>query len=95
MMDSQPLEARTVVFLCGGKSCEKEGGDKVYESLRELAKESGKKEKIEVRRCECLGPCKKGPCAYAFPSGVLLTGLKPKHAKKVLEAAIGTESQDQ
>jgi NADH:ubiquinone oxidoreductase subunit E len=94
-MDSQPLESKAVIFLCGGKNCEKEGAEKVYENLRELAKESGKKDRTEIRRCECLGPCKKGPCAYAFPAGVLLTGIKPKHARKVLDAATGIESADQ
>lgn len=87
-MDAKPIEAKSVLFVCNGKACEREGSGKIYDALRELARASGEKNHIEVHKCECLGPCKKGPNVYAFPSGIMITGAKAKHAGKILAAAL-------
>ena len=90
-MDVKPIEAKSVLFVCSGKTCEKEGSGKIYDALRELVRSSGEKNQIEVHKCECLGPCKKGPNVYAFPSGTMITGAKAKHADKILAAALADQ----
>jgi NADH:ubiquinone oxidoreductase subunit E len=54
---SGPREA--CIWVCTSKSCCKRGSDEVWQALQEAARKST--HKLEIKKCDCLGTCKKGP----------------------------------
>ena len=64
-----PLEARQVIYtgpreaciwVCTSKSCCRKGGSELLKSLQNAA-ENHSQAKLQVKKCGCLGACKKGP----------------------------------
>lgn len=68
-----PLEAKQVIegpcnnapsqaciWVCTSKSCCKKGGSELLQKLKEVASEQPNCQ-LEVKKCGCLGTCKKGP----------------------------------
>jgi (2Fe-2S) ferredoxin len=64
-----PLEARQVVYtgareaciwVCTSKSCCRRGGSELLKTLQEAA-QTQLEARLEVKKCGCLGTCKKGP----------------------------------
>lgn len=64
-----PLEARQVLYtgpreaciwVCTSKSCCRKGGSELLKTLQQAA-QSQSDARLEVKKCGCLGACKKGP----------------------------------
>jgi (2Fe-2S) ferredoxin len=79
-----PLQARQVVYtgsraaciwVCTSKSCCRKGGSELLKSLRKAAQDNPD---VQVKQCDCLGACKKGP------------SLKMRGDKKVYQVSPGS-----
>ena len=98
-MKTEPITEKAVIFVCDGKSCRKEGCEKVLDELKKLIKDRNLKGKVQIRKCDCIGQCGDGPNALIFPPQLRCAKLKRKDAGALLDLAIapkndGKEAQD-
>jgi len=90
-MESKTLRQQHVVLVCAGSDCKKNGGKKIYKSLKELIRAAGLGTEVRVQACKCMGHCKKAPNVMAYPEGKVYSGVKPKDAEEVLASTCGLE----
>lgn len=59
------------VFVCvSGKTCPTQGGEAVWQALRDEVKTCGKLETIRVNKSGCLAQCGNGPMVVVYPEQV-------------------------
>ncbi len=81
------------VFVCvSGKVCPNEGGEAVWQAIRDEVKAAGLIEKIRVNKSGCLAQCGNGPMAVVYPEQVWYGHVKPEDAAEIVrEHLIGNQ----
>ena len=90
------------VHICCGTGCLASGAGELYETFRELVKDTpgvtldfspcgGKCEgdkTVNVSKTGCHGFCEKGPLVHIEPLGVMYVHVKPEDCQEILEKTI-------
>lgn len=77
------------VFVCTtGKTCPKQGSDKVRDILKDGVKALGLKQVCRVNQAGCMGQCGHGPMVVVYPDDVWYAGVDAKGARRILEEHI-------
>jgi len=81
---------KTEILVCAGTGCIANGGMEVAEELDSLIKAKRLKTRLHLftKKTGCHGFCEKGPLVVIQPQGVFYQGVKPKHAKEIIEKTI-------
>ncbi|MCG9792116.1 (2Fe-2S) ferredoxin domain-containing protein [Flavobacterium algicola] len=71
------------IFMCNGSKCGKHKEVKKY--IKQLNKESGTDDKIEIFKMECSDRCKSAPIVYFQPENVWLEKADVAMCKELIE----------
>ena len=76
---------KTTISVCHGKSCTPNGSARVMRFLEDSANELNTqlKTEAELKACECLGHCEKGPNISV--NGNVANGVTPENALKKID----------
>ena len=83
-MPEQSADTKRRISVCAGKACAGDDSKKVRKKLKKLVKKRGLKDRIQIKKCSCLGDCGKGPVLAIEPGGERVNRVTPKRAKKLL-----------
>ena len=73
------------VFVCThGKTCNKQGADRVHSELKSCAKERGLKGIVRVNRAGCMNQCGHGPMVVVYPQDVWYAHVDAKGARRIV-----------
>ena len=84
------------IFVCenireGGpavKSCGREGGAELRQSLKKMVRENGLKKTIRVNSAGCLGACDHGPVMVIYPQGLYYGGFSETDLDEIFKKSI-------
>jgi len=78
------------VLVCCGTGCLAKGSRAVAEAFAEevARRELEVKVGLNVKSTGCHGFCERGPLVVLRPSGVLYTGVKPRHVPEIVEKTV-------
>lgn len=85
MKTTRKLPRDRVLVVCDGDACRKAGSRDLIKQIKSELKGAGKQKQWQIVRCSCLDECDDAGLAMALPSGRCYRGLKPKHAKALIE----------
>jgi NADH:ubiquinone oxidoreductase subunit F (NADH-binding)/(2Fe-2S) ferredoxin/NAD-dependent dihydropyrimidine dehydrogenase PreA subunit len=94
MMESQPserseatlLEDKVTFFVCEGTGCVSSKSPEIRKALEDAVRKLGMDDKAEVGFTGCHGFCQQGPIVVVEPEGFFYCRVRPKDAKKLIEA---------
>jgi len=75
------------IYVCVGSKCGKRGGKDMCKELKELIKEKGLKDEVEIVKTECTDRCKFAPILSIQPANVWLKEYSEKDAPRILKMA--------
>lgn len=70
-------------------TCRGRGSAELIRGIRDEIRKRDLKSRIRVRKTQCLGYCKCGPSAVAYPDGRVFTSVREKDAKKIVAEVEG------
>lgn len=76
------------IFVCTGSKCGKRGGKAICKELKDLIKENGLKDEVEVIRIECTDRCKFAPILSIQPANIWLKEYDERDALRILKMAV-------
>ena len=74
------------IEVCVDSYCAEHKGKKVARKLQECIEEKGLDDGVRIKKCDCLGHCKKGPVVKIPGKDLVFEGVKPGEAQKILES---------
>ena len=73
------------VFVCtGGKTCPREGAERVHEILKNGTKEAGLKGIVRINNAGCMNQCGHGPMVVVYPEDVWYARVDHRGARRIL-----------
>lgn len=75
------------IYVCVGSKCGKRGGKEMCKELKELIKEKGLKDDVEIVKTECTDRCKFAPILSIQPANVWLREYSEKDAARIFKLA--------
>ena len=73
------------VFVCTfGKSCPKQGAEKVHEVLKTGVKAVGLKKMVRVNHAGCMNQCGHGPIVVVYPDDVWYAAVDVEGARRIV-----------
>jgi (2Fe-2S) ferredoxin len=75
------------IYICVGSKCGKRGGKEMCKELKDLIKEKGLKDEVEIVKTECTDRCKFAPILSVQPANVWLREYSEKDAPRILKIA--------
>lgn len=73
------------VFVCTyGKTCSKQGADRVHSELKGCVKERGLKGIVRVNRAGCMNQCGHGPMVVVYPADTWYAHVDPRGARRIV-----------
>ena|ERR1700733_8750609 len=79
------MSCRKKILVCTeGKSCLREGSDKLFKSLKTAVKEGDLKDYYKVKKAECLGLCGHGPAIALKPDAVKYGNVSKADCQAIL-----------
>ncbi|QHT69485.1 (2Fe-2S) ferredoxin domain-containing protein [Rhodocytophaga rosea] len=75
------------IYVCVGSKCGKRGGKDMCKELKDLIKEKGLKDEVEIVKTECTDRCKFAPILSVQPANVWLREYSEKDAPRILKLA--------
>ncbi len=76
------------ILCCGGTGCHASNSQETIQNLRNLLKEHGLENDVEVIQTGCFGFCAQGPIVKVMPDNVFYVQVKPEDAKEIVEKHI-------
>ena len=73
------------VFVCIGKTCQKDGADETHAALKKCMKHSPLSDKVRVNRAGCMNQCGHGPMVVVYPDDIWYAGVDVKGARRIAE----------
>lgn len=73
------------VLICGGTGCLSSKSGKIAENIKEILKEKGMEDEVQVVLTGCFGFCEKGPIVKIMPDNTFYVEVRPEHAAKIVE----------
>ena len=73
------------VLICGGTGCLSSKSAQIAENIKEILKEKGMEEEVQVVLTGCFGFCEKGPIVKIMPENTFYVEVRPEHAAKIVE----------
>lgn len=74
------------IFICGAKSCSRNGSEEVKSALKEYIKSNGLKKEVAIIKTKCMDFCKSGPNVVAGDQ--LYHKVSVKEAKALLQELV-------
>lgn len=87
MREQFPVPAK-VFYVCTGSKCKKNGGKELCKIFRDLAKEHGLKDEVEIIKTDCSDRCKFAPVMSVQPNNVWLHGVHGFQARSIFQQHI-------
>jgi (2Fe-2S) ferredoxin len=79
------MSCRKKLLVCTeGKSCSREGSDKLFKTLKKAVKECDLKDYYKVKKAECLGLCGHGPAIALKPDAVKYGDVSKSNCQAIL-----------
>ena len=75
------------IFVCTGSKCGKRGGKAICKELKDLIKENGLKDEVDVIKIECTDRCKFAPVLSIQPANIWLKEYDESDAPRILKMA--------
>lgn len=73
------------VFVCtSGKTCPKEGAERVHATLKRGVKDAGLKGVVRVNHAGCMNQCGHGPMVVVYPDDVWYAGVDEEGAERIV-----------
>ena len=73
------------VFVCTfGKSCLRQGAEKVHETLKSGVKAAGLKKTVRVNHAGCMNQCGHGPMVVVYPEDTWYAGVDVAGARRIV-----------
>ena len=77
------------IFVCtSGKTCPKDGSEKVHSVLKKAVAEAGLKGQVRVNHAGCMNQCGHGPMVVVHPADVWYAGVDSEGARQIVEQHI-------
>ncbi len=73
------------ILVCLNDTCKMQGGDKVFEKLKERIKELNLKKTYRPSRVICMGLCGKGPNVLVWPEGTVYCNFKEENVEDLIQ----------
>ncbi len=73
------------VLICGGTGCLSSKSAQIADNIKEILKEKGMEEEVQVVLTGCFGFCEKGPIVKIMPENTFYVEVRPEHAAKIVE----------
>ena len=88
---SKNNEKSLKIKVCTGSYCADHKGNKVARRIKEYIEELGAEDHVTVKKCDCIGRCKKGPIVEAPSRRLVFEGVKPGDTKKIVKDILKSE----
>lgn len=74
-----------IIKVCCGSKCKKNKSGKLAKALEKEIATAGLADKVQIKKCDCLGKCKACPVVGFSKGALCFEGVKPKDASKMVE----------
>lgn len=73
------------VFVCtDGKTCPKQGAERVHDTLKKGAKAAGIKDHVRINHAGCMNQCGHGPMVVVYPEDIWYANVDARGAQRIL-----------
>lgn len=72
-----------VLYICTGSKCKKKGGKELCRIFRDLAKDHGLRDEVEIIKTDCSDRCDFAPVMSLQPNNVWLHGVQAYQARTI------------
>ena len=76
------------LLICGGTGCHASKSQEIAQNLKDILKDKGLDNEIQVILTGCFGFCEKGPIVKVMPDNTFYTEVKPQDAIDIVEEHI-------
>lgn len=77
------------IFVCtAGKSCSRQGAEKVHATIKQAVKAAGVKDTIRVNHAGCMNQCGNGPMVVVYPDDVWYSEVDTRVALRIVSEHI-------
>lgn len=73
------------LLICGGTGCVASKSQEIAQNLKDILKDKGLENEIQVVLTGCFGFCEKGPIVKVMPDNTFYTEVKPQDAIDIVE----------
>ena len=73
------------VLICGGTGCLSSKSAQIAGNIKEILKEKGMEDEVQVVLTGCFGFCEKGPIVKIMPENTFYVEVRPEHAARIVE----------
>ncbi len=73
------------LLVCGGTGCHASQSEVILSNLKEIVREKGLDNEVQVIMTGCFGFCEKGPIVKVMPDNTFYTEVKPGDAREIVE----------
>lgn len=73
------------LLVCGGTCCHASQSEVILSNLKEIVREKGLDNEVQVIMTGCFGFCEKGPIVKVMPDNTFYTEVKPGDAREIVE----------
>ena len=84
-----------VIYVCTGSKCKKRGGKDLSKSFRDLAKQAGLKDDVEIIKTDCTDRCKYGPIVSFQPQNIWLQEVSEFQSRPLFQEYVLNPTQKQ
>lgn len=78
------------IKVCCGSKCKENKSGKLAKALDREITNAGLENKVQIKKCDCLGKCKACPVVGFSKGDLCFEGVKPKDASKMVEKIMAT-----
>ncbi len=73
------------ILVCGGTGCLSSGSGQLADNLKNILKEKGMENEVQILKTGCFGFCEKGPIAKILPDNTFYVEVKSEDARELIE----------
>lgn len=76
------------IKVCVGDHCAKHESKKLARKIKDILDEESGEKQVRLKKCDCMGSCKKGPLVLAPWADLTFEHASPEDARKIVQAAL-------
>ena len=76
------------ILICGGTGCRASKSEQIGDKFKEILKEKGLSEEVQVVETGCFGFCEKGPIVKMLPDNTFYVEVKPENCEEIVNEHI-------